>query len=256
MVTTVLTLDMRSDLIYTLRIIPDADIIYGISRNFYRISIEQVTNEFIHSILCNNPSCYELGHYHNNNINNNNNIIISQSINDNILELIFNYNHKIRKFIYQHDNALISWNNNIKDFQHIIIPFIPIALDINIDNTKLMIKSRAEGQPYFYIQSDNLPIFISLNDKFKLFPQQTRVNNSIHNISRLQINMDNDIWFTNSILQYRYVKCTYCLKEYEIKNYATLEDIENIKNKSQIFKCEKFENDKNYCQFTEIYNKD
>ena len=251
----VLTLDMRSELIYTLMIIPDADIIYGISTNLYNKSIENITQEFINSITCNDDLCYELGHYHKDNKNKHENNIISQSIIDNILELIFNYNGKIRKFIYQHGSMSNDWNKDIKEFQHIIIPFIANTIDTSDrhEYIKLMIKSRAYIQPYFYIQSEILPIFIPFSEKFKLVPSKYKdyaegYENNIE-ISRTQINMDDKIWFTNAITGNRFIRCKNCNEEYKVKRFGVVEDFQK---KKELFKCK----NKKYCDFTEIYNKD
>lgn len=230
-----LVLDMQNELISTLIIVPDVDIIYGIygiAINLYNKSIETVAEEFVSSITCSNKgsfACFVVGHFHENRKNEPMPSIISQRIYDNILELTFYYNGKNRKLIYQHDCMFTNWHSNIKDFQHVIIPFCQVVFN-NTNNAvssyvgphedfnyiKEMIKSRSCGQPYFYIDScmTTEPVFINLPEYYKLFPEaeaeaeaEDAENNDFvedengpiykieHAYSKVQINMDDDVWF-------------------------------------------------------------
>lgn len=223
-----LVLDMRNELISTLIIVPDVDIIYGISINLYNKTIETVAKEFVSSITCSNKgsfACFEFGHFHENRKNDTMSNIISQRIYDNILELTFYYNGKNRKLIYQHDSMYTNWHSNIKGFQHVIIPFCQDVFN-NVNNAvssdiaphedfnyiKEMIKSRSCGNPYFYIDSclSSEPVFINLTEYFKIFPEtdtEDAENNDFvedengliyeneNTYSKVQINMDDDVWF-------------------------------------------------------------
>lgn len=272
MTTRVLVIDMRNDLISTLMIIPDADIIYGISTNLYNLSIDTITQEFINCITCHDNTCRKFGHFHEANADKSQNSIISQSTHGNMLELTFNYNGKPRKYIYQHGNMFNNWHEDITDFQHIIIPFCPTIFDTNeqtdeqtdeqttirenYNYIKSMIKKKATSNPYFYIESDVLPIFAEFKENYTEIPPAYEDYETVFEecencviVSKIQINMDDEIWFNkNSITENRFIKCKKCNTEYKLARHAKLEDFKQNK----YFECK---ND-TYCDFTVIYTKD